>query len=83
MTFPDGHETIEDMLIDGNKVAVRHRFFGTQLGNLGPLPPSGTTMTADYLAIYRIAGNRIVEAWVEWDNVNGLTQLGYLSAGRA
>lgn len=33
---------------------------------------------ADYLAIYRIAAGRIVEAWAEWDNLAGLVQLGHI-----
>jgi hypothetical protein len=34
-------------------------------------------MTADYMAIYRVAGGLIVEAWAEWDNLSGLVQLGH------
>jgi hypothetical protein len=34
-------------------------------------------LTADYLAIYRLEGGRIVEAWAEWDNLSGLAQLGH------
>lgn len=75
--FPDGQETIEDILAEGDRVAVRHGFSGTQLGRMGPYPPSGKRMTADYLAIYRIAGAVIAEAWVEWDNLAGLVQLGH------
>jgi predicted ester cyclase len=75
--FPDAQESIEDILADGDRVAVRHRFRGTQLGPIGPYPPSGRVMTADYLAIYRVSHGRIVEAWVEWDNLSGLAQLGH------
>lgn len=59
--FPDGCETIEDLVAEGDKVAVRHGFCGTQRGAMGPYPPSGKVMTADYLAIYRIADGRILE----------------------
>jgi predicted ester cyclase len=76
-TFPDAHETIEDIVAEGNKVAVRHRFTGTQAGRMGQHPPSGKPMTAEYIAIYRLEGNVIVEAWAEWDNLHGLVQLGH------
>jgi predicted ester cyclase len=76
-TFPDGKETIEDLVAEGNKVAARHRFRGTQKGLLGPYPPSGKVMMADYIAIYRLEGELIVEAWAEWDNLSGLIQLGH------
>lgn len=76
-TFPDARETIEDMVSEGSKIAVRHRFTGTQTGPMGPYPPSGRSMTAEYMAVYRIEGETIVESWAEWDNLNGLVQLGH------
>lgn len=36
-------------------------------------------MTAEYIAIYRIADGVIVESWAEWDNLSGLIQLGHYS----
>lgn len=79
-TFPDACETIEDMIAEGGKIAVRHRFTGTQTGPIGPYPSSGRSMTAEYIAVYCIEGDRIVEAWAEWDNLNGLAQLGHYPA---
>jgi predicted ester cyclase len=76
-TFPDAREGIEDILAEGDKVAVRHSFWGTQAGSMGPYPPSGRVMAADYLAIYRLADGVIVEAWAEWDTLAGLAQLGH------
>jgi predicted ester cyclase len=58
-------------------VAARSQFCGTQLGRLGSYPPSGKVLSATTLAIYRLEGGRIAEAWVEWDNLYGLRQLGY------
>jgi len=31
------------------------------------------------ISIYRVADGRIAEAWVEWDCLNGLVQLGHIS----
>jgi steroid delta-isomerase-like uncharacterized protein len=76
-TFPDAHESIEDIVAEGDRVAVRHSFRGTQTGPLGHYPPSGKVLSADYLAIYRLAAGKIAEAWVEWDNLSGLVQLGH------
>lgn len=77
-TFPDAHETLEDVVAEGDRVAARHRFRGTQLGAMGPHPPLGRMLTADYVAIYRLVDEVIVEAWAEWDNLTGLRQLGHL-----
>jgi hypothetical protein len=30
-------------------------------------------------SIYRVVDSRIVEAWVEWDSLNGLIQLGHIA----
>lgn len=78
-TFPDAHETLEDVLAEGDRVAARHRFRGTQRGPLGPYPPTDRVMDAVYLAIYRLEGGRIAEAWAEWDTLSGLAQLGHHS----
>lgn len=77
-TFPDAREEIADILAEGDRVAVRHSFRGTQAGPMGPYPPSGRIMSADYLAIYRLENGVIVEAWAEWDNQSGLVQLGHV-----
>lgn len=79
-TFPDAHEWIKDLVAEGDKVAARHVFQGTQEGPLGPFPPTGKVMRATYLAIYRLEEGRIAEAWVEWDNLSGLLQLGHCDA---
>lgn len=77
--FPDAKESIEDILAEGDKVAVRQRFQGTQQGWMGSYPPSGKKLIADYIAIYRVRDNQIVEAWAVWDNLNGLKQLGHFN----
>src|SRR5438046_997085 len=67
VTFPDATEQIEDILSEGDKVAVRMRFRGTQANSLGAYPATGKTVNSEYLAIYRIEDGLIVEAWAEWD----------------
>lgn len=79
-TFPDAAEVLEDLVAEGDKVAARHRFRGTQVGRLGAHPPTGRVLEATYLAIYRIEGGCIAEAWAEWDNLAGMRQLGHQSA---
>jgi len=76
-TFPDAQETLLDLVAEDEKVAVRSHFCGTQLGCMGSYAPSGKVLLATTLAIYRLEGGRIAEAWVEWDNLHGLRQLGH------
>jgi steroid delta-isomerase-like uncharacterized protein len=76
--FPDAEETILDIFAETEKVAVRHHFCGSQHAAMGSFRPTGKTMNAEYIAIYRVQDGQIVEAWVEWDNLAGLRQLGHL-----
>ncbi len=76
--FPDAEEKILDIFAEGEKVAVRHCFRGTRHAAMGPYLPTGKTMHAEYIAIYRVLNGQILEAWVEWDNLAGLRQLGHL-----
>ena len=77
LTFPDAHEEILDILEEGDRVAVRVRFRGTQAGKLGNYPPSDRQITSEYLAIYRLSEGQIVEAWAEWDNLATLKTVGH------
>lgn len=77
-TFPHAHEALESVIAEGCLVAARHLFTGTQDGPLGEHPPTGRTMRAHYLAMYRVVDGQIVEAWAEWDNLTGQAQLGLI-----
>ena len=77
-TFPDAQEAILDIFAEGEKVAVRHHFRGTQHGAMGSYLPTGKTMNAEYITIYRVRNGQILEAWAEWDNLAGLRQLGHV-----
>lgn len=77
-TFPDAVETVNFMVAEGEKVAVHSHCLATQRGTLGPFPPSGKQLSADFISIYRLNDGRIVEAWTEWDTLNGLIQLGHM-----
>src|SRR5271169_1033582 len=77
ITFPDAQETLLDLVAEGESVAARSHFRGTQLGSMGSYPPFGRVLSATYLAIYRLESGRIAEAWAEWDNLHGLQQLGH------
>ena len=76
-TFPDAQETIHFLLAEGDKVALHSEFRGTQEGLMGPFPASGRRLSADFIRIYQLAIGRVVGAWVEWDNLSGLIQLGH------
>ena len=76
--FPDYQTTIEDMVAEGNKVAVRIRMTGTHTGTFMGIPPTGKQIAFTGIYIVRIANGKIVEHWGEEDGVSLLQQLGVL-----
>ena len=74
--WPDGHVTYEMMVAEGDFVAAYATFTGTNRGPLGAFPPTGRSVEAKFLALFRIEDGQIAEIWVEWDNIATLTQLG-------
>ena len=75
-TFPDQHVRLDHMIAEGDHVAVRATYIGTQSGPMGEFPASGNKVNGPFIAFFRIESGKIAELWVEWDNVNMLTQLG-------
>jgi steroid delta-isomerase-like uncharacterized protein len=74
--FPDITFTIDDVVADPHKVAVRWRWQATHAGPFRTFPPSGRLVTNTGIAIYEIRDGRIVRAWLETDRLGALQQIG-------
>ena len=74
--FPDWRYTIEDMVTEGDKVAIRWRAQGTHRGPFLGIPPTGKQVTVPGINIERIAEGKIVEWWHNFDMLGWLQQLG-------
>lgn len=74
--FPDLHATIQDVIAEGDRVAVRGFIRGTHLGELMGIPPTGKTVTVTLIDITRIADGKLVERWAQADAMGMLQQLG-------
>lgn len=73
---PDMHYTVDDMVAEGDKVAIRWAGKGTHRGDLMEIAPTGKKVTITGISIIRIAGGKIVEEWTEQDMLGVLQQLG-------
>jgi steroid delta-isomerase-like uncharacterized protein len=82
-TFPDSKVTIHQLIAENDRVAIWATYSGTQDGPMGPFPPSGKTMSIDLAGVFRIQDGLITELWVTWDNVAGLTQLGFFPPAKS
>ncbi len=74
--FPDWHETIEDIIAEGNKVWIRVKATGTHSGEFLGLAPTGKKVTNTMVDIIRIADGKLVEYWDVNDNLDFFKQLG-------
>jgi steroid delta-isomerase-like uncharacterized protein len=78
--FPDFHNTIEDLVAEGDRVAVRLSYRGTHRGDLFGMAPTGKKISYAGAALFRIVGGKIVDGWVLGDTLRLLRQLGALPA---
>ncbi len=61
--YPDMGWAVEDIVAEGDKVVVRSTWSGTQTGEWMGTAPTGKKYTQRSIAIYRIAGGKVVEGW--------------------
>jgi steroid delta-isomerase-like uncharacterized protein len=84
--FPDLHLDLQEIIAEGDRVAIRYTLHGTHDGELMGLPPSGNSVSSDGMVFARIGDGRVVERWGVQDMFALLQQIGALpgpaSAGR-
>ena len=79
--FPDLRLTIEDMVAEGDRVASRLTYAGTQADplDLWQTPNTGRPAAREVWVFQRVACGRIAESWVLPDNLTLLRQLGIIT----
>ena len=76
--FPDWHETIEDIIAEGDKVWIHVSYTGTHTGVFMGVAPTGKKVTMMGVDIYRIENGKLVEYWHVSDPMNFNKQLGLI-----
>lgn len=74
--FPDIHFTIEDIIAERDRVAVRVTFTGTHRGEWWGVPPSERRVQVTLMMFFRIENGRLMEAWENYDEHGLRRQLG-------
>jgi steroid delta-isomerase-like uncharacterized protein len=74
--YPGLHFAVEDILAEGDRVAARYTWRITDTVGKEDRPPTGKQVTITGTAIYHLSGGRIVEMWVNWDELGYYRQLG-------
>jgi predicted ester cyclase len=78
--FPDGRNTSDELLAEGDKVVQRWTYRGTHDGAFQGIQPTGRQVTLTGISIWRVETGKIVESWHELDSLGLLQQLGAIPA---
>jgi predicted ester cyclase len=71
----DIHVTVEDTIVDGDKICVRWSFTGRHTGEGLGLAPTGVTIGITGITIMRVAGDKLIEGWQNWDMLGMMQQI--------
>ncbi|HLV64908.1 MAG TPA: ester cyclase [Polyangiaceae bacterium] len=75
---PDIRFTVDDLVAEDDKVAIRWTWTGTQTGTLRGFPASNARVTNTGIAVYRLSDGKITGSWLETDRLGVLQQIGVI-----
>ncbi len=62
--FPDGHVTVEELIAERDRVAIRWTLCGTHRDEFMAVPPTGQPTTVRNVGLFRFVEGKIAEVWV-------------------
>jgi steroid delta-isomerase-like uncharacterized protein len=74
--FPDLSTSIEDLVAEGERVALRSVARGTNTGAFMGMEPTGRQIAVEWESIYRFEGGKVAEMWDAWNVLAVMEQLG-------
>ena len=74
--FPDLHETIDDQLVDGDRVVHMTTSRGTFTGEMMGMSPTGKACEISGINVFRVVEGQIVELRVMFDSLGMVRQTG-------
>jgi steroid delta-isomerase-like uncharacterized protein len=81
--FPDLHVTVEDAFQSDDRVAVRWSVTGTHRGDHLGVPASGKRIAITGITVARFHGDKIIEGWDSWDQLELLKTIGAVVVPKA
>jgi steroid delta-isomerase-like uncharacterized protein len=79
--FPDLSGTVEDIVVEGDRVAARVTWRGTHRGAFLGIPPTGRSVSFSAFHIVRFSEDRAAEWWGTADLLSALQMLGATVSG--
>jgi ketosteroid isomerase-like protein len=74
--FPDLQTAEEDLVAEGNKVAIRQTMRGTHQGEFMGIAPTGKEISFSGVWLAHLSNGKIKEQWVYFDALGLLQQVG-------
>ncbi|WP_380680232.1 ester cyclase [Salinigranum sp. GCM10025319] len=74
--FPDFEATVEDVIAEGDTVAMRVRLRGTHEGEFMGIEPTGRSFEVQNMVFTRIRDGKVAERWIQPDTFALMQQLG-------
>ncbi len=78
--FADQVHTVDDQIVEGDRVVERCTMTATHAGEFMGIPPTGKRVTLPSIDISRLRNGRIVEHWMQADVLGLMAQLGAVPA---
>lgn len=78
--FSNIRHPIEDVVGEGDRVAVRLRLEGTHTGDFMGVPASGTHFSVEGTAFLHMPGGKVANLWGFFDQMSLMQQIGGLPA---
>lgn len=74
--FPDLEITLDELIAEGDIVAIRSTHRGTHEGTFMGIEPTGEQFEVENMVFARIEDGKVVERWVQYDTFGLMQQLG-------
>lgn len=83
LAFPDLQFSIEDMVVEKEKVAVAWTISCTHKGEFLGVPPTNKRISIEGITISHLADGKIMDSYISWDALGVFQQLGAPPMGQA
>jgi steroid delta-isomerase-like uncharacterized protein len=74
--FPDLRLSVEETLVDGERIAVRFTVRGAHQGPFQGIPPTGRQIAAQGITVLHYREGRVIARWNQLDQAGMMQQLG-------
>jgi predicted ester cyclase len=74
-TFSEIHVDVDDTMAAGDRICVRWSFSGEHTGGGLGVGLTGKTIHTTGITIMRVAGDKLVEGWQNWDMLGMMEQI--------